>query len=177
MWGKWWRFPGMHWGQRQGGMLIFGTATLVNCIVSLEGKRKKKKNPKWSQMGRLNPDHNSRLGHLTAWLQGGGGDDYIWKTDEPQPIRETSKLQECQKALIPHWPLIIDCSRWILHGSVYSGTRLLLFAVTLLDNGATYHRCVFTVQESFTDWEVSARFWHWRAWQPARSNKQVLMLL
>lgn len=51
MWGKWWRFPGMHWGQRQGGMLIFGTATLVNCIVSLEGKRKKKKkNPndhKW----------------------------------------------------------------------------------------------------------------------------------
>lgn len=36
-----WHPPGSK--ARQGGMLIFGKATLVNCIVSLEGKRKEKK--------------------------------------------------------------------------------------------------------------------------------------
>lgn len=153
MWGKWWSFPGIHRGQRQGREECWYLEKQLLWIVLLvwRGKEKKKKKPKWSQMGRLNPDHNSTLSHLTAWLQGDGGDDYIWKTDEPQPIRETSKLQECQTALIPQWPLIIGCSTWIPRGSVDSGTRLLLFAVTPLDNIATYHRCVFTVRESFTD--------------------------
>ena len=39
--------------------------------------------------------------------QEGGGDDYIREMDSQLSIRETSKLQERQRALIPQWLLII----------------------------------------------------------------------
>lgn len=126
-------FPIMPWGKRQRGMLIFEqqlSRTILNC------KFEWKKIPKLSQMRRLDPEHISRLSHLTAWHNGMRG-NYMWEMDSPQSIRETSKEQECQKALIPLWPLIIGCGAFPLTDlsrEIFSvpNSKILLFTIKLL---------------------------------------------
>lgn len=110
-------------GQTAGRNVDILTATIMNCMVRVSERI----SPNWSQMRRLDPEHNLRLSRRTAWHH--EGVEEIITSGEmvlPRLIRATSKLQECPKALIPQWPLIIGCGTFplcISHCSVHSGIQ------------------------------------------------------
>lgn len=67
--GKFWSFSHHALGQNSGRNVGIWKVTLTNCTELLVWV---KNIPKLSQMRRLDPEHNSRLGRLTAWVDEGG---------------------------------------------------------------------------------------------------------
>lgn len=66
---KFWSFSQHALGQNSGRNVGIWKVTLTNCTELLVWV---KNIPKLSQMRRLDPEHNSRLGRLTAWVDEGG---------------------------------------------------------------------------------------------------------